>query len=61
MISNMNDNENLIIDYLNDLKDVISRNKIKDIVFLDNLIKYMASAIGNLTTPYAIAEFMKKW
>ena len=51
MIVNMNDNENLIINYLND---------IKDIVFLDNLIKYMASTIGNLTTPYAIAEFMKK-
>ena len=66
MITNMNDNENLIINYLNDLKevvlkkDVISRNNIKDIVFLDNLIKYMASTIGNLTTPYAIAEFMKK-
>ncbi len=66
MIANMNDNENLIINYLNDLKevvlkkDVISRNNIKDIVFLDNLIKYMASTIGNLTTPYAIAEFMKK-
>ena len=66
MIANMNDNENLIINYLNDLKevvlkkDVISRNKIKDIVFLDNLIKYIASTIGNLTTPYAIAEFMKK-
>ena len=66
MLVNMNDNENLIINYLNDLKevvlkkDVISRNNIKDIVFLDNLIKYMASAIGNLTTPYAISEFMKK-
>ena len=28
--------------------------------FLDNLIKYMASVIGNLTTPYTIADFMKK-
>ena len=66
MIVNMNDNEDLIISYLNDLKDVvlkkdvINRNNIKDVVFLDNLIKYMASTIGNLTTPYAIAEFMKK-
>ena len=66
MIANMNDNENLIINYLNDLKevvlkkDVISRNNIKDIVFLDNLIKYMASTIGNLTTPYKIADFMKQ-
>ena len=66
MLVNMNYNEQLIINYLNDLKevvlkkDVISRNNIKDIVFLDNLIKYMASVIGNLTTPNAIAEFMKK-
>lgn len=61
MIVNMNDNEQLIMNYLNDLKevvlkkDVINRNNIKDVVFLDNLIKYMASVIGNLTTPYSIA------
>ncbi len=66
MIVNMKDNEQLIINYLNDLKevvlkkDVINRNNIKDIVFLDNLIKYMASCIGNLTTPYAVADYMKK-
>lgn len=66
MLVNMNDNEELMINYLNDIrevvlkKDVISRNNIKDVVFLDNLIKYMASVIGNLTTPYGIAEFMKK-
>lgn len=66
MLINMNDNEELMINYLNDLKevvlkkDVISRNNIKDVVFLDNLIKYMASVIGNLTTPYSIAEFMRK-
>ena len=66
MLVNMNDNESLIINYLNDLKevvlkkDVINRNRIKDVVFLDNLIKYMASVIGNLTTPNAIAEFMRK-
>lgn len=66
MIVNMNDNEQLITNYLNDLKevvlkkDVINRNNIKDIVFLDNLIKYMASVIGSLTNPYSIAEFMRK-
>ncbi len=65
-ISDMNDNENLIINYLNDLKevvlkkDVITRNNIKDVIFLDNLLHYMSSVIGNLTTPYSIAEFMKK-
>lgn len=66
MLVNMNDNEDLMLNYLNDIKevvlkkDVITRNKIKDVVFLDNLIKYMASVIGNLTTPNTIAEFMKK-
>ena len=66
MLVNMNDNEELIINYLNDIKevvlkkDVINRNKIKDVVFLDNLIKYMASCIGNLTTPNSIADFMQK-
>ena len=54
MLINMRDNENLMINYLNDIKevvlkkDVINRNNIKDVVFLDNLIKYMASCIGNL-------------
>ena len=66
MLVNMNDNEDLMINYLNDIKevvlkkDVINRNSIKDTVFLDNLIKYMSSCIGNLTTPYAIADFMRK-
>lgn len=66
MLVNMNDNEELMINYLNDIKevvlkkDVINRNSIKDVIFLDNLIKYMSSCIGNLTTPYSIAEFMKK-
>lgn len=65
MIVNMKDNEELIINYLNDIKevvlkkDVINRNNIKDIVFLDNLIKYMSSCIGNLTTPNSISEFMR--
>jgi len=66
MLVNMNDNEQLMINYLNDIrdvvlkKDVINRNNIKDVVFLDNLIKYLSSVIGNLTTPYGIADFMKK-
>lgn len=66
MLVNMRDNENLMINYLNDIKevvlkkDVINRNNIKDIVFLDNLIKYMASCIGNLTNPSVISDFMKK-
>ena len=46
MLINMKDNEQLIINYLNDIKevvlkkDVINRNNIKDVVFLDNLIAF---------------------
>ena len=52
--------------YLNDIKevvlkkDVININNIKDVIFLDNLIKYMSTCIGNLTTPNSISDFMKK-
>lgn len=66
MLVNMNDNEELMTNYLNDIKevvlkkDVINRNNIKDVTFLDNLIKYMSTCIGNLTTPNSIADFMKK-
>ena len=66
MLVNMNDNELLMTNYLNDIKevvlkkDIINRNNIKDVVFLDNLIRYMSSCIGNLTTPNAISDFMKK-
>lgn len=66
MLINLKDNEQLIVNYLNDIKevvlkkDVIARNSIKDIVFLDNLIKYMASVIGNLTNPHSISESMNK-
>lgn len=66
MLVNMNDNENLMINYLNDIKDVvikkdvISRNTIKNTVFLDNLIIYIASCIGCLTTSNKIADFMNQ-
>ena len=66
MLVNMNNNEEIMINYLNDIKevvlkkDVINRNNIKDVIFLDNLIKYMSTCIGNLTTPNSIADFMKK-
>lgn len=66
MLSNLNDNERLMVNYLSDIKDVvlkkdiIARNKIKDIVFLDNLLQYMSTVIGTLINPSSIADFMKK-
>jgi predicted AAA+ superfamily ATPase len=66
MIVNMKDDEKLILNYLSDVrdvvlkKDVIARNKIKDVVLLDNLMKYMASVIANLTNPTSIADFLNQ-
>ncbi len=66
MLINMNDNERLKINYLSDIKDVvlkkdiIARNKIKDVVFLDNLLRYMSTVIGTLINPSFISDFMKK-
>lgn len=41
-------------------KDVINRNNINDVIFLDNLIKYMSTCIDNLTTPNSISDFINK-
>ena len=66
MLASLNDNEKLMVNYLSDIKDVvlkkdiIARNKIKDIVFLDNLLQYMSTVIGTLVNPSSIADFMKK-
>lgn len=66
MLASLNDNERLMVNYLSDIKDVvlkkdiIARNKIKDIVFLDNLLQYMSTVIGTLINPSSIADFMKK-
>lgn len=66
MLIDMNDNERLKVNYLSDIKDVvlkkdiIARNKIKDVVFLDNLLRYMSTVIGTLINPNTISYFMKK-
>lgn len=66
MLINMKDNEILKTNYLADIKDVvlkkdiIARNKIKDVVFLDNLLRYMSTVIGTLINPSFISDFMKK-
>lgn len=66
MLINMKDNERLKTNYLADIKDVvlkkdiIARNKIKDVIFLDNLLRYMSTVIGTLINPSSISDFMKK-
>ena len=62
MLIDMNDNERLKVNYLSDIKDVvlkkdiIARNKIKDVVFLDNLLRYMSTVIGTLINPNTISN-----
>ena len=66
MLTNMNKDKKLMMNYLMDIKDVvlkkdvIERNKIKDISLLENLLKYIASTIGTLITPNSIAEYLTK-
>lgn len=66
MIVNMKDEENLILNYLEDVrdvvlkKDVVARNSIKDVALLDNLMRYVSSTIGNYITPSSIADFLNK-
>lgn len=65
MTLNLQD-KNLIVSYLNDIKDVvlkndvIARNHIKDVAMLDNLLRYIASVIGNLTTSSSITDFLNR-
>ncbi|MDR1834458.1 MAG: ATP-binding protein [Fusobacteriaceae bacterium] len=40
------------------MKDVVTRNKIKDPPLLENLLKYLADNIGNLVSAKKIADFL---
>lgn len=66
MINAFKDNNLQITNYLNDIKDVvlkndvISRNNVKDVVLLENLLKYVSSTIGLLITPNSISDELCK-
>lgn len=63
-ISQIKNNTNLVISYLEDIyntiikKDVISRNKIKDIALLENIIKFISANIGSQISPNKISDFL---
>ena len=65
LVTSLNDSE-LITNYLLDIKDVvlkndvISRNNIKDIALLDNLLQFTSSVIGNLTSATNITDYINK-
>src|SRR5690606_30302683 len=41
------------------LKDVVSREKIRNVSFLENLIKYLADNIGSLFSAHNISKYLK--
>lgn len=57
--------ENRIMQYLADiyhsvlLKDVIARNKIRDVSLLENIIRYVMDNIGSLFSAKTISDFLK--
>lgn len=58
-------NEDMVNDYLSGvfhtimLKDVIERHTIRNVVFLNNLIAFMADTVGKLYSASSIAKYMK--
>lgn len=57
-------NDDLVLSYLNDIyntivkKDIIDRNKIKDTVLLENIIKYLANNIGSPISSTKISDYL---
>ncbi len=41
------------------LKDVVMRNKIRNVTFLENFVRFVADNIGKLLSPNSISKYMK--
>jgi len=41
------------------LKDVVARNKIRNVAFLENLVAYLANNVGNLFSALNISKYLK--
>lgn len=59
------DNDDMIWEYLSGifntvmLKDIIERHKIRNIIFLNNLIAFLADTTGKLNSASSISKYMK--
>jgi predicted AAA+ superfamily ATPase len=57
--------ENLVYDYLRNIyaailfKDVVKRNNIRNVSFLENLIKFVGDNVGSLFSAKRISDFLK--
>ena len=63
-ITQIKDNNELVLSYLNDIyntivkKDIIDRNNIKDTALLENIIKYLANNIGSSISSTKISDYL---
>ena len=63
-ITQIKDKDDLVMSYLTDIyntivkKDVVERNKIKDIALLENIVKYVASNIGSSISSNRISDYL---
>ena len=63
-ISNIKDNPDLVMTYLNDIyntivkKDIIDRNQLKDIALLENIVKYISANIGSQISSNKISDYL---
>lgn len=63
-ITQIKENNNLVMAYLDDIynsivkKDIIERNNIKDIVLLENIVKYVSANIGSSISANKISDYL---
>jgi len=64
-LRHIENDDDLVMDYLRNIyntilyRDVLSRNQIRDIPFLENLTRFLADNTGSLTSASRIADYMK--
>jgi len=64
-LRNLKLEDQLIYDYLKNvyntiiLKDIVARYQIRNVAFLENLIKYLADNIGNMLSAKRISDYLK--
>jgi len=62
---NLPDSENVIFDYLKNIlatilyRDVITRNKVRDAAFFDDLIRFLSDNTGSLVSANKISKYLK--
>lgn len=64
-IRNLPDDDDLVYDYLKNIyatilyRDIVKRNKIRDIPFLENLNRFLADNIGSIVSASRISDYIK--